>query len=71
MSEVGAERVRETGAVLVEYIMLLAFITAMVLFLLNVLYPKAGTDFDTLINQWGDKIAGEIAGDPITESNMD
>ncbi len=71
MSEAGTERVREAGAVLVEYVMLLGFVTALVLFLMKLLYPNANTNFETLINQWGDKIATEIAGDKISEDNED
>ena len=78
MSEACAERVREAGAALIEYIMLLGLVTAMVLFLMKLLYPtEAGTlmnvnkSFETLINQWGDKIATQVAGDKISKDNED
>jgi Flp pilus assembly pilin Flp len=69
MSERVVGRVREAGAAFIEYVMLLGFITALVLFLLRLLYPSSATNFETLINQWGDKIAREIAGDKITEDS--
>ena len=60
-----------TGAATFEYVMLLGFITALVLFLFGLLYPSAGDDFETLINAWGDKLATQIAGDKIDDSTSD
>ena len=45
--------------------MILGFITALVIFFFGLLYPAAGEDIETLINAWGDKLAGQIAGEPI------
>lgn len=51
--------------------MLLGFITSLIVFLFALLYPSAGKDIETLVNQWGNKIATEIAGDKISKSNDD
>jgi Flp pilus assembly pilin Flp len=61
----------ESGAATFEYVMLLGFITALVLFLFGLLYPSAGDDFETLINAWGDKLATQIAGEKIDDSTSD
>ena len=61
----------ETGAAMIEYVMLLVFITALIVFLFTLLYPSAGKDIETLVNQWGDKIATEIAGNKISKGNTD
>ena len=58
----------EEGAAMIEYVMLLGFITALVIFLFSLLYPSAGEDVETLVNEWGDKIATQIAGDKITSA---
>lgn len=60
---------RERGAATMEYVMLLGFITALVLFLFGLLFPSAGKDFETLVNQWGDKLAGQIAGEEMSPSS--
>jgi Flp pilus assembly pilin Flp len=62
---------REAGAAMIEYIMLLGFITSLIVFLFALLYPSAGKDIETLVNQWGNKIATEIAGDKISKDNDD
>jgi Flp pilus assembly pilin Flp len=59
----------EAGAVFIEYVMILGFVTAMILFLFSVLYPSAGQDIESLINAWGDKLATQIAGDKIDKSS--
>jgi Flp pilus assembly pilin Flp len=59
----------ESGAAMIEYVMLLGFITALVLFLFGLLFPSAGKDFETLVQQWGDKLATQIAGDEMSESS--
>lgn len=64
-------RAREVGAAMIEYVMLLGFITSLIVFLFALLYPSAGKDIETLVNQWGNKIATEIAGDKISKSNDD
>ena len=51
--------------------MILGFITALVIFLFSLLYPSAGKDIETLVNQWGDKLATQIAGDKISKDNED
>ena len=56
---------------MIEYVMLLGFVTALIVFLFTLLYPSAGDDIETLVNQWGDKIATEIAGDKISKGNAD
>ena len=61
----------EIGAAMIEYVMLLGFITALIVFLFSLLFPSAGKDIETLVNQWGDKIATEIAGNKISKSNTD
>ena len=53
----------QAGAAMIEYVMILGFLTAMILFLFSLLYPSGGEDIESLINAWGDKIATEIAGD--------
>ncbi len=64
-----SERAREAGAATIEYIVLLGFITAMILFLLGLLYPSAGKSIETLVNEWGDRLATQIAGDKITKED--
>jgi Flp pilus assembly pilin Flp len=59
----------EAGAVLIEYVMILGFVTAMILFLMGLLYPSAGQDIESLINAWGDKLATQIAGDKIDKNS--
>lgn len=59
----------ETGAATIEYVMLLGFVTALIVFLFALLYPSAGDDIETLVNRWGDKIATEIAGDKISKDS--
>ncbi len=59
------------GAAMIEYVMILGFITALVIFFFGLLYPAAGQDIETLINAWGDKLATEIAGDKMDEGNTD
>jgi len=61
----------EAGAAMIEYVMILGFITALVIFLFSLLYPSAGKDIETLVNQWGDKLATQIAGDKISKDNED
>ncbi len=61
----------EIGAAMIEYVMLLGFITALIVFLFSLLFPSAGKDIETLVNQWGDKIATEIAGNKISKGNTD
>ncbi len=61
----------EAGAAMIEYVLLLGFVTALIVFLFALLYPSAGDDIETLVNQWGDKIATEIAGDKISKGNAD
>ena len=65
------ERPGEVGAAMIEYVMLLGFITALIVFLFTLLFPSAGKDIETLVNQWGDKIATEIAGNKISKDNTD
>ena len=60
----------ETGAAFIEYVMLVGFITALIIFLFGLLYPNASQNLETLVNQWGDKIATEIAGDKISDSTQ-
>ena len=60
---------RQVGAAMIEYVMLLGFITSLIVFLFALLYPAAGKDIETLVNQWGDKIATEIAGDKISKDS--
>jgi len=64
-------RVEDSGAAMIEYVMILGFITALVLFLFGLLYPAAGEDIETLINAWGDKLATQIAGDKMDEGSSD
>ena len=75
MSDERASRVTsrrgEAGAAMIEYVMLLGFMTSLIVFLFALLYPSAGKDIETLVNQWGDKIATEIAGDKISKDNED
>jgi len=59
----------EAGAAMIEYVMLLGFITALIVFLFSLLYPSAGNDLETLVNRWGDKIATEIAGNKISKDS--
>ncbi|MGH9336673.1 MAG: hypothetical protein ACRD21_23280, partial [Vicinamibacteria bacterium] len=59
----------QAGAVMIEYVMILGFVTAMVIFLFSLLYPSAGQDIESLINAWGDKIARQIAGDKMDNSS--
>ena len=56
---------------MIEYVMLLGFLTAMILFLYSLLYPNGNDDIESLINAWGDKIATEIAGDKISSTTED
>ena len=63
------QRALEAGAATIEYIVLLGFITAMILFLLGLLYPSAGKSIETLVNEWGDRLATQIAGDKITKED--
>ena len=46
--------------------MLLGLITAMVIAVLNFLYPSAGRDIESLVNAWGERLAGQIAGEQIS-----
>jgi Flp pilus assembly pilin Flp len=69
MSENDVPRRAERGAATIEYVMVLGFVTALVLFLLGLLFPSAGKDFETMVNQWGDKLATQIAGDEISPSS--
>jgi len=62
---------REAGAAMIEYVMLLGFITALVVFLFSLLYPSAGRDIESLVNAWGEKLATQIAGDKIDDSSED
>jgi len=71
MSDAPFERDGERGAVFIEYVMILGFVTAMILFLMGLLYPSAGQDIESLINAWGDKLATQIAGDKIDKSSED
>lgn len=64
-------RNRDSGAAMIEYVMILGFITALVIFLFSLLYPSAGQDIETLINAWGDKLATQIAGDRMDEGSSD
>ncbi len=59
----------ESGAAMIEYVLILGFVTALVIFFFSLLYPAAGDDIESLINAWGDKIATEIAGDKMEESS--
>jgi Flp pilus assembly pilin Flp len=59
----------EKGATTLEYVMLLGLITAMVIAVLNLLYPSAGRDIESLVNAWGDRLARQIAGDKISKSD--
>ena len=59
----------ESGAAMIEYVMILGFVTALVIFFFSLLYPSAGQDIETLINAWGDKLATQIAGDKMDESS--
>ena len=59
-------RQNEEGAAAIEYVMLLGFITAMILFLYSLLYPNGSDDIESLVNAWGKKMAEEIAGDRIS-----
>jgi Flp pilus assembly pilin Flp len=61
----------ESGAAMIEYVMILGFITALVIFLFGLLYPSAGQDIETLVNAWGDKLATQIAGDRMDEDSSD
>lgn len=63
------ERNGETGAAMIEYVLVLGFVTALIVFLFSLLYPSAGRDIETLVNQWGDKIATEIAGNKISKDS--
>lgn len=60
------DRKNEEGAVLIEYVMIVGLLTAMILFFLGLLFPSSGDDFETLVNQWGNKIATEIPGEKIS-----
>jgi hypothetical protein len=51
---------------MIEYVMLLGFITALIVFLFGLLYPQGAEDIETLINRWGNKLATQIAGDQIS-----
>lgn len=62
---------RQAGAALIEYVMLLGFITALVIFLFSLLYPSGAKSIETLVHEWGDKLATQIAGDRITKDNED
>jgi len=59
----------ETGAAMIEYVMLIGLVTALIVFLFSLLYPSAGDDLETLVNRWGDKIATEIAGNKISKDS--
>lgn len=56
---------------MIEYVMILGFVTALVIFFFGLLYPAGGEDIETLINAWGDKIAAEIAGDKMDAGSSD
>ncbi len=60
-----------SGAAMIEYVMILGFITALVIFFFGLLYPAAGQDIETMINAWGDKLATQIAGDRMDEGSSD
>jgi Flp pilus assembly pilin Flp len=62
---------KESGAAMIEYVMILGFITALVLFLFRLLYPSGAQDIETLINAWGDKLGREIAGDRMDDTTED
>lgn len=66
-----AAALAEAGAAAIEYVLILGFVTAMVLFFFSLLYPSAGKDFETLVNAWGDKLATQIAGDKMSKDNAD
>jgi Flp pilus assembly pilin Flp len=66
---VDREKSDDAGAALIEYVMILGFVTALVIFLFRLLYPSAGQDIESLVNAWGDKLATQIAGDKIEESS--
>jgi Flp pilus assembly pilin Flp len=62
---------KDSGAAMIEYVMLLGFITALVVFLFRLLYPAGADDIETLVNRWGDKLATQIAGDEISADTPD
>jgi Flp pilus assembly pilin Flp len=62
---------RESGAAMIEYVMILGFVTALVLFLFRLLYPSGAQDIESLINAWGDKLATQIAGDKMDDTTED
>ena len=64
-------RARETGAVMIEYVMILGFVTALIVVLYGLLYPAGADDIETLINAWGDKLARQVAGDEIGNHTPD
>jgi Flp pilus assembly pilin Flp len=59
----------DIGAAMIEYVMILGFITALVIFIFRLLYPSAGQDIESLVNAWGDKLATQIAGDKMEKSS--
>ena len=71
MSEPSVRGRREEGAVAIEYVMILGFITAAIIFFFRLLYPAAGQDIESLINAWGDRLAAQIAGEEISKSTED
>jgi hypothetical protein len=56
---------------MIEYVMILGFVTALVIFFFGLLYPAGSEDIETLINAWGDKLATQIAGDKMDEGSTD
>ena len=56
---------------MIEYVMLLGFLTALVIFLFSLLYPSGAKSIETLVYEWGDKLATQIAGDKISKDNED
>jgi Flp pilus assembly pilin Flp len=59
----------ESGAAMIEYILILGLVTALVAFFFTVFYPAGGEDLESMINRWGDKLATEIAGDRMEPSS--
>jgi hypothetical protein len=56
---------------MIEYVMILGFVTALIVVLYGLLYPAGADDIETLINSWGDKLATQIAGDEISADTPD
>lgn len=56
---------------MIEYVMLLGFLTAIILTLLGWMYPGGGQDLESLVNRWGVVLSEQIAGDKMSKENID